>query len=50
MLDNECPKNIGLKIFYRKMIKQLILWTVFYIFYKNYVKTFLIWFINNGKC
>ena len=36
-----------LKIFYGKMIKQLIMLTTFYIFYKVDIKTFLIWFINN---
>ena len=36
-----------LKIFYGKMIKQLIILTTFYIFYKIDIKTFLIWFINH---
>ena len=29
------------EIFYEKMIKQLVLLTIFYIFYKNNVKIFL---------
>ena len=30
----------------KKMIKELILLTIFYIPYKNNIKTFLPWFIN----
>ena len=41
---NECPKCIGLKtIFrniYRKIIKQLIFLTVFYISYESDIKNF----------
>ena len=39
--------KLVLKSFYKKMIKQLILLTSFYIYHKNSVKIFLLWFINN---
>ena len=40
--------KLFLEIFYKKMIKQLILLTILYISHKSNVKTFLIWFINKG--
>ena len=41
---NKCPKDkdIGLEIFYRIMIKQLILLIDFYTFYESSVKNFLL--------
>lgn len=39
-------QKLLLEIFYRKIIKQLIFWSVFYIFYENWVKNFLIYLLT----
>ena len=42
-------KELFLKIFYQKMIKQIFFLITFYISYKNSVKTFLVQFINKNN-